>query len=48
MKPNNSTVFNKGYVAGYNQCKVDKKEMTQEEADEILKNWKDEAEEEIE
>jgi len=38
---NSTEVFNKGYVAGYNQALVDKGFMSQEEADKILRNWND-------
>jgi len=34
---NGSEIFNHGYVAGYNQARVDNGLMTQDEADEILK-----------
>jgi len=34
---NSSEIYNEGYVAGYNQCKVDNGLMTQDEADEILR-----------
>lgn len=33
---NSTEAFNHGYIAGYNQCKVDNKMMTQKEADDIL------------
>lgn len=38
MEKNFSEVYNEGYVAGYNQHKVDKGEMTQKKADRILRN----------
>ena len=36
-KKNSTEVFNEGYIAGYNQHRVDSGEMTQKEADKILK-----------
>jgi len=38
-KRNSTEVFNHGYVAGYNQHRVDVGEMTQAEADKVIKNW---------
>jgi len=38
---NSTKIFNKGYVAGYNQALVDKGFMTQAEADKILHGWND-------
>lgn len=34
---NKTEVYNEGYIAGYNQALVDKKFMTQKEADKILR-----------
>ena len=36
---NRTEVFNHGYVAGYNQAKVDNDLMTQKEADKILESF---------
>lgn len=36
MKKNLTEVFGEGYNAGYNQCRVDRKEITQKEADKLL------------
>lgn len=44
---NDTTIYSEGYIAGYNQCKVDKKEMPQEEADRILRNCRIECPERI-
>lgn len=44
MGKNNTEIFGEGYVAGYNQALVDKKFMTQEEADKILRGNNDERE----
>lgn len=38
-KENSSEIFNHGYVCGYNQCRVDKGEISQKQADEIMKKW---------
>lgn len=38
-KENKTMVFNKGYVAGYNQCRVENKQITQKQADWILEKW---------
>ena len=35
MKENSSVIFNKGYIAGYNQARVDNGSMTRKEADDI-------------
>jgi hypothetical protein len=37
MGKNSSEIYNEGYVAGYNQARVDLGQLTQNEADEILK-----------
>jgi len=37
----NTEIFNHGYVAGYNQARVDNGLMTQDEADKILREWND-------
>lgn len=36
MAKNATEVYGDGYIAGYNQCKVDRKEMTQAAADKVL------------
>jgi hypothetical protein len=36
-KINKTKVYQHGYVAGYNQCCVDRKEITQKDADRILR-----------
>ena len=36
---NKSEVYNEGFVSGYNQCRVDKGEITQEKADDILQKF---------
>ena len=36
-KQNDAEIFGQGYIAGYNQAKVDAGLITQEEADKILK-----------
>lgn len=36
-KPNSTQIYGKGYVAGYNQARVDGGQITQEEADNINK-----------
>ena len=36
-KKNSTEVYNEGYIAGYNQHKVDTGEISQKEADRILK-----------
>ncbi len=33
---NKTEVFQHGYAAGYNQCRVDRGEITQKEADKIV------------
>ncbi len=36
-KESNTVVYNKGYIAGYNQARVDNGLMTQNEADRIVR-----------
>lgn len=40
LQKNSTEIFGEGYLAGYNQCKVDHKLITQEEADEISRGVK--------
>jgi len=39
-RENATMIFSKGYLAGYNQCRVDRKEIIQKQADKILKKNK--------
>jgi len=43
---NNTKVYGEGYIAGYNQCRVDRGFLTQENADAILRKIRSEDESE--